>query len=65
MTIWEKLLLPDSYARLSLREWMLGGTPTGKSLIMQEARKLVCKSIEENKPDGILWFEESAEAKRG
>lgn len=65
MTTWEKLLRPDGYARLSLRKWMLGGTPIGKSLIMQEERKLVCKSIKENKPDDILWLEESAEDKRG
>lgn len=65
MTTWEKLLRPDGYARLSLREWMLGATPSGKSLIKQEARKLVCKSIKENKPNGIIWFEESAEGKRG
>lgn len=65
MTTWEKLLRPDGYARLSLREWMLGATPSGKSLIKQEARKLVCKSIKENKPNGIIWFEESTEGKRG
>lgn len=60
MTIWEKLLLPDGYARLNLREWMLGATPTGKSLIMQEARKMVCKGIVENEPNDILWLDENA-----
>lgn len=64
MTIWEKLLLPDGYARLSLREWMLGATPTGKSLIMQEARKMVCKNIIENKPNDIVWFDENASIKK-
>lgn len=64
MTIWEKLLLPDGYARLNLREWMLGATPTGKSLIMQEARKMVCKNIIENKQDGIFWFDENASIKK-
>ncbi len=61
MTAWEKLQLPDGYARLNLREWMLGATPIGKSLIMQEVRKLNCENIMK-KRDDFIWIDETSEA---
>ena len=61
MTTWEKLQLPDGYARLNLREWVLGATPTGKSLIMQEMRKLNCENIMKKRGD-FIWIDETSEA---
>lgn len=65
MTTLEKILLPDGYARLNLREWQLAPIPAGKSLIKASMRRLTVEGIKENKPDNILWFDEGAEVKRG
>ena len=49
----------DCYKNRSLREWLMGGTPVTKSLILQEIRKMTVDGIKENKPDQIIWIEES------